>query len=30
MFERFVEYVADHDGVWMTTLGAIAAAYRDE
>ena len=30
MFERFVEYVAGHDGVWMTTLGAIAAAYRDE
>ena len=30
MFERFVEYVAGHDGVWMTTLGAIAAAYRDD
>ena len=30
MFERFVEYAAGHEGVWMTTLGAIAAAYRDE
>ncbi|HEX6787443.1 MAG TPA: polysaccharide deacetylase [Acidimicrobiales bacterium] len=30
MFERFVEYVTGHDGVWMTTLGAIAAAYQDE
>ena len=30
MFERFVEYVVGHDGVWLTTLGDIAAAYRDE
>ena len=30
MFERFVDYVAGHDGVWLTTLSEIAAAYRDE
>ena len=30
MFERFVEYVVGHDGVWITTLSEIAAAYRDE
>jgi peptidoglycan-N-acetylglucosamine deacetylase len=29
MFERFVEYVAGHDGVWMTTLGEIAGAWQD-
>ena len=29
MFERFVEYVAGHDGVWITTLGEIASTWRD-
>ena len=29
MFERFVEYVVGHDGAWITTLGEIAAAWRD-
>ena len=30
MFERFVEYIAGHDGAWITTLGAIAAAWHDD
>lgn len=30
MFERFVEYVVAHDRVWVTTLGDIAATWRDE
>jgi peptidoglycan/xylan/chitin deacetylase (PgdA/CDA1 family) len=29
MFERFVDYVAGHDGVWLATLGEIAATYHD-
>ena len=29
MFERFVDYVAGHDGVWMTTLGGIANSWQD-
>jgi peptidoglycan/xylan/chitin deacetylase (PgdA/CDA1 family) len=30
MFERFVEYVISHDGAWVTTLGQIAATWRDD
>ena len=29
MFERFVDYVAGHDGAWITTLSEIAACYHD-
>ena len=29
MFERFVDYVAGHDGVWLTTLSEIAATWCD-
>ena len=30
MFERFVEYIEGHHGAWITTLGEIAAAWRDQ
>jgi peptidoglycan/xylan/chitin deacetylase (PgdA/CDA1 family) len=30
MFERFVDYVAGHDGAWITTLSEIAACYHDD
>lgn len=29
MFERFVEYVVGHDGVWAATLGEIASTWQD-
>jgi len=29
MFERFVDYVAGHDDIWLTTLTEIAATYHD-
>jgi peptidoglycan/xylan/chitin deacetylase (PgdA/CDA1 family) len=29
MLERFVDYVAGHDGAWITTLSEIAACYHD-
>jgi len=29
MFERFVDYVAGHDAIWLATLSDIAATYHD-
>ena len=29
MFERFLDYVFGHEGVWATTLSEIAGAWRD-
>lgn len=29
MFERFVDYILGHDGVWAATLSDIAATWRD-
>ncbi len=29
MFERFVDYVVGHDGVWVATLSEIAATWQD-
>ena len=30
MFERFLEYIGEHDGVWIASLSEIAATWRDE
>lgn len=30
MFERFIDYMAGHDGVWFATLSQIAATWYDE
>ena len=30
MFERFVDYVLSHDGVWVATISDIAATWVDD